>query len=103
MGVRRSNQLHVFACPNGHAFFIERPECPTCGGPLAGTREPANARLLTHTTVRVNPTGRPFILGLAETRSGARTLCVLDAEHAVSDVELYVDGDRIGARPACAD
>jgi hypothetical protein len=48
---------------------------------LQPVRVAPGARLIAHTTVRVNPAGRPFVLGLAVTRCGrARTLCVVEGE-----------------------
>jgi hypothetical protein len=43
-------------------------------------RIPARARLVAHTTVRVNPTGVPYRLGVAVTDRGAATLCVIEGE-----------------------
>jgi hypothetical protein len=40
-------------------------------------REHPRATLISQTTVRVNPGGNPFRLGLAQTGCGARTLCII--------------------------
>jgi len=93
--------LTVFVCAGGHAFFVSREGgCPRCGGPLTQSTEPAVARLVVTTTVRVTPSGRPFVLGLAQTRSGARTLCLVDEASAGDAVQLALDGDCFRARRA---
>jgi uncharacterized OB-fold protein len=69
-------RLDAWRCGRGHVFLHPHPACPECGERLAATRVSAAARLLLATTVRVNPTGLPYVLGLAETECGrARTLC----------------------------
>jgi hypothetical protein len=39
---------------------------------------PPEAELVSHTFVRVSPTGSSFALGLARTASGAQTLCIIE-------------------------
>ena len=75
-----SETIEVYTCPNGHAFFVTDDACPKCGEPLETTTAEPIARLISHTTVRVNPTGRPFVLGIAEIDNGAKTLCIVEGE-----------------------
>ena len=70
--------LTLYRCGRGHAFFYAHDVCPICRSALDEiTREP-HASLVSHTTVRVSPTGSVFRLGLARTPDGAKTLCILD-------------------------
>lgn len=70
--------LTLYRCDRGHAFFYPHDACPICRSALDEiTREP-HASLVSHTTVRVSPTGAVFRLGLARTPDGAKTLCILD-------------------------
>jgi hypothetical protein len=80
--VKRGERSHLAAwrCSRGHVHLHGADSCPDCGGRLQAARVSADARIIATTTVRVNPTGRPFVLGLAVTRCGrARTLCVVEA------------------------
>ena len=72
--------LNAWRCHCGAAYLFEHPACPSCGGRLQPTRIADAARLLTHTTVRVNPTGSPYRIGVAATSCGATTLCVIDGD-----------------------
>jgi len=75
----RSAPLQGFVCARGHASLVSADGCEQCGSTLRATRLAADATLLLVTTVRVNPTGAPFRLGVAVTRAGrARTLCVVE-------------------------
>lgn len=68
--------LDAWRCEHGHVFLHPHHRCPSCGARLRAARVSPAARLLLSTTVRINPTGEPFVLGIAETESGrARTLC----------------------------
>jgi uncharacterized OB-fold protein len=55
----------------------EHDDCPNCGGRLAPARIINEAIVISHTVVRVNPTGSPIHLGVARTDAGATTLCVI--------------------------
>ena len=70
--------LTGWRCARGHAFLHAHAECPACAAPLVPTRVGAAATLIACTTVRVTPSGKPFRLGVAVTREGARTLCVVE-------------------------
>jgi uncharacterized OB-fold protein len=75
--VDRNLQIIAWFCRNGHRWLYGHNNCPDCGEPLAETLIASDARLISHTVVRVNPTGRPIRLGVAETASGATTLCII--------------------------
>jgi uncharacterized OB-fold protein len=78
MSVRPSEpDLLLYRCPSGHAYFVKHARCPECDLELAESRQPPAAVIVSQTTVRVNPTGAPFRLGVAEVQSGAKTLCVI--------------------------
>ncbi len=70
--------LVLYGCPSGHAYFVRHAQCPECQLELAENRQPAAAVIISQTIVRVNPTGTPFRLGVAEVGSGAKTLCVVE-------------------------
>jgi uncharacterized OB-fold protein len=72
--------LDGWRCARGHAFLHAHTTCPECEAPLLPTRVGATARLLACTTVRITPSGEPFRLGVAVTREGARTLCVVEGK-----------------------
>jgi hypothetical protein len=75
----RAGRLRAWRCGLGHVQLNEDTSCGACGRPLRPARIGAAARLIAATTVRVNPAGRPFVLGVAVTRCGrARTLCVVE-------------------------
>ncbi len=76
----KHHRLPAWRCAHGHVQLHEAAACPACGAPLLRGHVNGAARLIASTTVRVNPSGRPFILGVAVTRCGrARTLCVVEA------------------------
>lgn len=75
--MNRNLQIFAWYCRNGHRWLYRHNHCPECGEPLAETSIASGARLVSHTVVRVNPTGRPIHLGIAETVSGATTLCIV--------------------------
>ena len=91
-------QIAIYVCENGHAFVVEHDTCPDCGASLARRSDAPSARLVTHTVVRVNPSGEPFRLGLAETASGARTLCIVDDDVSGDEGELYARDGRFHLR-----
>jgi uncharacterized OB-fold protein len=63
-------------CERGHVHAQAGERCPECGGRTRATRLAGRATLVLVTTVRINPSGAPFRLGVAVTRSGrARVLC----------------------------
>lgn len=87
--------IPLYECPNGHSFLHGRDLCPDCGKKLAETRTSASARLIACTVVRVKPGEGPLVLGIAETETGAKTLCVVE-EQPVKDGDgvtlLWKDG-----------
>ncbi len=64
-------------CRNGCLWLYEHDDCPDCGGRLVPVRIPNVATVISHTVVRVNPSGAPVNLGVARTTTGATTLCIL--------------------------
>jgi hypothetical protein len=99
---RARERLLAWRCGSGHLTLLEEGTCAACGGTLQTTPVHAAARLVATTTVRVNPTGHPFVLGIAVTTAGrVRTLCVVDGpvRHSGHDrVWLTREGGRIVAR-----
>jgi uncharacterized OB-fold protein len=71
------NQLRIYTCNSGHAFFVAHSHCPTCQCPLTESDVDNEAVLTSQTTVRVTPSGQPFRLGLARIQCGAKTLCLV--------------------------
>ncbi len=72
----RRNRLHAWRCERGHITLQADAACTSCGGRLHELLIAPEAVLELVTTVRVNPSGEPFQLGIAVTRSGrARTIC----------------------------
>jgi len=70
--------LTLRRCGNSHAFFFAYDSCPVCGGPLEEFASAPEAELVSHTVVRVSPTGSAFALGLARASCGAQTLCIIE-------------------------
>jgi hypothetical protein len=69
-------RLQAWICAHGHMSLQHDSPCATCGAPVHEFYIPPDAVLELVTTVRVNPSGEPFQLGIAVTRSGrARTIC----------------------------
>lgn len=64
-------------CGNGCLWLYAHEDCPDCGGRLSPTRIPSDATVISHTVVRVNPSGAPVQLGVARTTTGATTLCIV--------------------------
>jgi uncharacterized OB-fold protein len=86
----------IHRCSSGHEFFHEYACCPQCHASLRPTEVDGTAELIGDTTVRVNPSGNPFRLGLARLPSGAATLCIVADERALRsgvEVTLNFDGD----------
>lgn len=75
---RADAHLPALRCACGAVYLYPHDTCPRCGGALVPVRVRSEARLVSHTTVRVNPTGVPYRLGVAVTHSGASTLCVVE-------------------------
>lgn len=73
-----SEPLRIYVCANRHSFFENHDACPACAKPLEASTADPHARLISHTTVRVNPTGEAFVLGVAEIAGGAKTLCIVE-------------------------
>ena len=65
--MNRNLRITAWRCDNGHLWLYGHGECPDCGCPLSDTLIGSDARIVTHTVVRVNPTGRPIHLGVAKT------------------------------------
>jgi hypothetical protein len=60
----------------------------------------SDARIISHTVVRVNPTGSPVHLGVARTHAGATTLCIIHGEmrgNGRDRVRLVLRGGRYHA------
>jgi uncharacterized OB-fold protein len=74
----RDKHVDALRCPEGTLFLHAYDRCPSCGGALTRVRVRAEATLVSHTTVRVNPSGEAFGLGVALTAGGAATLCIVD-------------------------
>jgi hypothetical protein len=100
---RRRRRLDARQCDRGHLSLQRDEQCALCGRPMreVGIRPEAVLELVT--TVRVNPAGEPFQLGVAMTRAGrARTLCRVEGAvrgHSNDTVVLERRGDTIVARP----
>jgi uncharacterized OB-fold protein len=73
-----TRSVTLYRCEKSHAFFHPHDACPQCGSPLGEFVESARAVMISQTRVRVNPTGAPYRLGIAEVECGARTLCLID-------------------------
>lgn len=98
-------RINALRCPRGRLYLYAHDICPCCGGRLTPVRIPSRARLVAHTTVRVNPSGVPYRLGVAVTASGAATLCVVEGEirgNGRDRVTLVERGGRFHARGARA-
>jgi uncharacterized OB-fold protein len=74
----RTGRIVARRCPEGTLYLHEHGACPVCGGALTPVRIPSRAILVSHTTVRVSPTGEPYRLGVAVAAGGAATLCVVE-------------------------
>jgi len=101
---RRPAHITAHRCAEGTLYLHPHQACPACGSPLAAVRIPPSARLVTHTVVRVNPSGEPFRLGVAVAAGGATTLCIVEGDvrgHGRDRVTLVLRDGRyhaLGAR-----
>lgn len=84
----RGRSIPAWRCARGHLSLYHNESCASCGQPARALRIPAFARLVTCTTVRVNPGGEPFRLGVARTRNGAATLCIVEGAVRNNGMEL---------------
>lgn len=72
----RRERLTAWRCIHDHMTLQKDAACTSCGAPLRELCIAPDAVLELVTTVRVNPSGEPYQLGIAVTRSGrARTIC----------------------------
>ncbi|MCH7549224.1 MAG: hypothetical protein IH969_06800 [Candidatus Krumholzibacteriota bacterium] len=78
--MRAGAWLEGWSCRRGHAFLYSHECCPACGAELSPRRLRAHATLRSCTTVRVNPDGDPYRIGIAVTEQGARTLCMVEGK-----------------------
>jgi hypothetical protein len=69
-------RLQAWCCANSHLTLQHDDACTTCGARLHEVHIAPDATLELVTTVRVNPTGEPYQLGIVITRAErARTIC----------------------------
>jgi uncharacterized OB-fold protein len=74
--VKQRRRIDAWRCDGGHVDLHAGAACAACGRRVRPVTIPCEARLVATTVVRINPSGRPFVLGVAVTRCGrARTLC----------------------------
>ena len=72
----RRHRLSAWRCKQGHVTLQADAACTVCAAPLVAMHIAPEAVLELVTTVRVNPTGQPYQLGIAITCAGrARTIC----------------------------
>jgi hypothetical protein len=102
----RRNRLTARRCRGGHLSVQLDERCRVCGEPMRDVAIRPDAVLELVTTVRVNPTGEPFQLGVAVTRAGrVRTICRVEgAVRGLGNdvVVLERRGDVVVARRARA-
>ena len=94
--------LTLYRCDRSHTFFFAHQICPLCGAALGETESPPDGVLVSHTTVRVSPTGAPFRLGLARVACGAQTLCIIEGEIGTDpgeEVVIHEKGGLYYAKP----
>jgi hypothetical protein len=98
----RRRKLTAWCCIEGHMTLQNDPACTRCGASLRELCIAPQAVLELVTTVRVNPSGEPFQLGIAVTRAGrARTICRVEGPvRAVGHDPVVLErrGDMIIAR-----
>lgn len=98
----RRAKLLAWRCSHGHISLQHDRVCATCGASLEELAIAPDAVLELVTTVRVNPSGEPFQLGIAVTRAGrARTICRVEgAVRALGHDPVVLErrGDMIIAR-----
>lgn len=98
--MRVGRYVPAHRCKNGCLWLHAHDDCPDCGGPLDVVRVPSRATVVSHTVVRVNPSGAPVRLGVARTATGATTLCVIHGEirgNGRDRVRLVFTGGRFHA------
>jgi uncharacterized OB-fold protein len=101
----RDKHVDALRCPEGTLYLHDHDRCPSCGGALTRVRIPSTATLVSHTTVRVNPSGEAFGLGVAVTGGGAATLCIVEGNvrgHGRDRVRLVLRDGRFHALAAGA-
>jgi uncharacterized OB-fold protein len=101
----RNVRIHAYRCRDGTLYLHPHHSCPACGGRLVRVRIDPRARLVSHTTVRVNPSGEPLRLGVAVTDAGAATLCIVEGSlrgHGRDRVRLVLRDGRYHALAAGA-
>ena len=101
--MKRRQRIDARSCRRGHVSLQRDDACVRCGERLHPVRIRADAVLELVTVVRVNPSGRPYQLGVAVTYAGrVRTLCRVDGEvRGVGNDRVVLErrGDMIVARP----
>jgi uncharacterized OB-fold protein len=101
--MRRTRRLDARRCAAGHVSMHRDELCSQCGRVMRTISIGSEAVLELVTTVRVNPAGEAFQLGVAVTRAGrVRTLCRVEGTmrgHGNDAVILERRGDTIVARP----
>ena len=101
---RRRSSIAGVRCTRGHVHAQAANRCPECDAPTRPARLAGAATLVLVTTVRINPTGAPFRLGVAVTRSGrARVLCRVEGrlrEQGHDRVQLEERDGAVVARAA---
>ena len=99
----RLPRLDARRCARGHLSLEADPSCTQCGERVYAVQVRPEATLELVTTVRVNPTGQPYQLGVAVTRAGrARTLCRVEgAVRGLGNDAVILErrGDVLIARP----
>ena len=70
--------INARRCPRGCLWLHGYKSCPGCGAATTAVKISARAALISHTVVRVNPSGAPITLGVARARGGAATLCIVE-------------------------
>lgn len=78
--MREPDSILTYRCADGHGSFEPYDNCPACGAQTTAVEERPLARLLSHTEVHVGPGETPFVLGIAETAGGAKTLCIVESD-----------------------
>ena len=95
-------RLQAWSCTRGHTTLQHDNVCASCGARLHEFLINPEAVLELVTTVRVNPSGEPFQLGIAVTRAGrTRTICRVEGNvRALGHDRVILErrGDMIVAR-----
>jgi uncharacterized OB-fold protein len=95
--------ITAFRCDNGHAFLYPHSDCPVCRCSVRAAECNGAATLVSHTIVRVSPSGRQLRLGLAEIENGAKTLCIIDdtVDTNTAEIDVYLEDGLYRARSRC--